>query len=164
MNSRLTTGQLIGLAAAVLVLICFFFPWVELNLLLASINLSGFQLASGTGPAGASFPGVSSLWLVPLSMTGVLVLVGACFLGSSSKSKTIAGLLLLTGCVSALIILYQYFNLNQQFNQDAFGMIAQKMFSYSFGAHASLFGSVLVAGGGLVDLARSPKAQTSETP
>lgn len=163
MNSRLTTGQLIGLVAAVLVLICFFFPWVELNLFLASINLSGFQLASGSGPAGASFPGVSSLWLVPLSMIGVLLLIGACLLGSGSTSKAIAGLLLVTGGASALVILYQYFNLNQQLNQDAVGMLAQNMFRYSFGAHASLFGSVVVAGGGLIDLARSPKPQNSET-
>lgn len=162
MNTRLTTGQLVGLAAALLVLFCFFFPWVEMNLFLASVNLSGFQLATGSGPGGANFPGVPSLLLVPLTMVGVLVLVAVCFFSPSSMSKTIAGLLLIAGAVSALIILYQYFNLNQQLNQDPFGMIAQKMFSYSFGAHASLLGSVLVAGGGLIDLARSPKAKTPE--
>src|ERR1041384_4022540 len=163
MSSRLTTGQLIGLAAAVLVLLCFFFPWIELNLLLASVNLSGFQLATGSGPAGSNFAGVPSLLLVPLSMAGVLVLVATCFFGSSSTTKTIAGLLLVAGGISSLIILYHYFNLNQQFNRDAFGMIAQQVFSYSFGAHASLFGSVLVAGGGLLDLARSPKASSHAT-
>lgn len=157
MNSRLTTGQLIGLIAAVLVLFCFFFPWVEVNLLLASVNISGFQLATGNGPAGANFSGVYSLLLVPLSMAGVLVLVGACFFGSGSATKSVAGLLLFAGGLSALIILYHYFNLNKEFNQDAFGMIAQQVFSYSFGAHASLFGSVVVAGGGLIDLARSPR-------
>jgi len=136
---------------------------IELNLLLASVNLSGFQLATGSGPAGASFAGVPSLLLVPLSMVGVLVLVAACFFGSGSTTKTIAGLLLVAGGVSALIILYQYFNLNHELNRDAFGMIAQQVFSYSFGAHASLFGSVLVAGGGLLDLARSPKPRSHET-
>ena len=157
MNTRLTTGQLIGLAAAVLVLFCFFFPWIELNLLLASVNLSGFQLATGSGPAGANFAGIPSLLLVPLTMVSVLVLVAVCYFGAGSTTKTIAGLLLIAGGVSALIILYQYFNLNQQFNKDPFGMIAQNLFSYSFGAHVSLFGSVLVAGGGLIDLARSPR-------
>ena len=96
-------------------------------------------------------------------MVGVLVLVAACFFGSGSTTKTIAGLLLVAGGVSALIILYQYFNLNHELNRDAFGMIAQQVFSYSFGAHASLFGSVLVAGGGLLDLARSPKPRSHET-
>lgn len=156
MKSKLTTGQLIGLAAAALVLLCFFFPWIELNLLLASVNISGFQLATGHGPAGANFPGIPSLLLVPLSMVGVLVLIAACFFHSGAATKTIAGLLLVAGGISALVILYQYFNLNQQFNQDALGMIAQRMFAYSFGAHASLVGSVFVAGAGLLDLARSP--------
>lgn len=163
MNSRLTTGQLIGLAAAVLVLFCFFFPWIEMKLLLASINLSGFQLATGSGPAGSSFAGVPSLLLVPLSMAGVLVLLAACFFGSGSRTRTIAAVLLVAGGISALIILYHYFNLNQQFNQDPLGMIAQNMFSYSFGAHASLFGSVMVAGSGLLDLARAPKTTITET-
>jgi hypothetical protein len=162
MNTRLTTGQLIGLAAAVLVLFCFFVPWIEMNLLLASVNLSGFQLATGSGPAGANFVGVPSLLLVPLTMAGVLVLVAVCFFGAGSTTKTIAGLLLVAGGLSALVILYQYFNLNQQLNKDPFGMIAQNLFSYTFGAHASLFGSVVVAGGGLIDLARSPKAKSTE--
>jgi hypothetical protein len=95
-------------------------------------------------------------------MAAVLVLVDTCYFGSGSTTKTIAGLLLVDGGISALIILYHYFNLNQQFNRDAFGMIAQKVFTYSFGAHASLFGSVLVAGGGLLDLARSPKTSSHE--
>lgn len=162
MNTRLTTGQLIGLAAALMVLFCFFFPWIELNLLLASVNFSGFQLATGTGPSGATFPGIPSLLLVPLTMTGVLVLLAVCFFSAGSTTKTIAGLLLVAGGVSALIILYQYFNLNQELNNNPIGMIAQNMFTYSFGAHASLFGSVVVAGGGLFDLARSPKTKSPE--
>ena len=154
-DTKLTIGQMLGLGAALLVLLCFFFPWIELNLLFASANLSGFQLATGSGPAGSSPPAVPSLFLVPLSMIGVLVIVAVCFVGQSSAGqlKTIAGLLLLVaGGFSTLLILYQYYNLNQQFNQDVLGMIAQKMFSYSFGAHLSLVGSLIVAGAGLLDL------------
>lgn len=159
-NSKLTTGQLVGLAAAVLVLLCFFFPWIELNLLLASTNLSGFQLATGSGPAGANFSGVPSLLLVPLSMIGVVMVIAICFAGHETAARlrnSAAILLLAAGGISALVILYQYFNLNQQFNQNIMGMIAQKMFSYSFGAHASLFGSVVVVGGGLFDLVTTNK-------
>jgi len=157
--NKLSIGQLIAIGAALLVLLCFFFPWVEINMLLAATNLSGFQLASGGGPAGANFPGTPSLFLVPLSMIGVLVLAAICFAsqGSASQLKSIAVLILIAGGLSALVILYQYFNLNQQFNQNVLGMIAQKMFSYSFGAHASLFGSVVVAGSGLLDLAKGSK-------
>jgi hypothetical protein len=159
-NPKLTVGQMVALGAAVLVLLCFFFPWIELNLLFASTNMSGFQLATGTGPAGSNFAGAPSLLLVPLSMVGVAVLVVACFLGQSSigQLKSIASILLIvSGGISSLVILYQYFNLNQQFNESLAGMIAQKMFSYSFGAHASLFLSVVVAGGGLLDLVTRSK-------
>jgi hypothetical protein len=160
---KLGVGQLIAMAAALLVLLFFFFPWIEINMLLAATNLSGFQLASGNGPAGAKFPGVPSLFLVPLSMVGVLVLVGISFSGqgAAAQLKSVAAILILAaGGISVLVILYQYFNLNQQFNQNVMGMIAQKMFSYSFGAHASLFGSAVVAGGGLLDLVRRPKKPT----
>lgn len=154
-NTKLTIGQMVGLGGALLVLLCFFFPWIELNFLLASTNLSGFQLATGSGPGGSSAPALSSLFLVPLSMIGVLVIVAICLAGQSSAAqlKSIAGLLLIAaGGISAVVILYQYFNLNQQFNQNVLGMIAQKMFSYSFGAHGSLVGSLVVAGAGLLDL------------
>lgn len=36
-------------------------------------------------------------------------------------------------------------------------MMARKMFSYSFGVHGSLLGSVVVAGGGLIDLVYGTK-------
>ena len=163
MNTKLSIGQMLAAGASLLVLLFFFFPWIELNMLLASTTLSGFQIASGNGPAGSNFGGVPSLFLVPLSMIGVLVIAAICFAGQSSASqlKGIAALLLLAaGGISVLVILYQYFNLNQQFNQNVMGMIAQKMFSYSFGAHASLFGSVVVAGGGLLDLVTRSKKPT----
>lgn len=162
--NKLSVGQLIGIGAALLVLLCFFFPWIEINMLLAATNLSGFQLASGSGPAGANFPGVPSLFLVPLSMIAVLVLAAVCFAGrgSAAQLKSIAAILILVaGGISVLVLLYQYFSLNRQFNQDVMGMIAQKMFTYSFGAHASLFGSVVVAGSGLLDLVRGTKKPTS---
>src|SRR5690348_15921827 len=118
--NRLSVGQMIAIGAALLVLLCFFFPCIELNLVLASTNLSGFQLASGNRPAGANFVGVPSLFLVPLAMIGVLVLVTICFAGQGSAAQlksTAAILLLAAGGISVLVILYQYFNLNQQFNQ-----------------------------------------------
>lgn len=63
-----------------------------------------------------------------------------------------SALLVAAGCLSVAIILYQYFNLNQELNQNVLGMITQKIFSYTFGAHASLGGSFVVAGSGLLDL------------
>jgi hypothetical protein len=160
MKSKLTIGQLIGLAASLLVLLAFFVPWIEVNLLLASTNISGYQLATGSGPGGTNFTAVSSLLLVPVCMLGVLVLVAACLLMSSSPAKSLAGtILIVAGGISALIILYQYFTLNQELNRDVLGMITQRMFSYTFGAHASLLGSVLVVGGGLIDFVFGPRTK-----
>lgn len=159
-NSKQSIGHMVGLAAAILVLLCFFFPWIELNFLLASMNISGYQLATGVGPAGSNFVGVPSLLLVPLSMLGVLAVVAASLLvqRSAGHHRGIASVLLIAaGAVSAITILYQYFNLNQQFNQSIVGMMAQKVFSYSFGAHGSLLGSIAVAGGGLIDLMTGKK-------
>jgi len=153
---KISVGQIVAIGAALLVLLLFFFPWVEFNLLLATANISGFQLATGNGPAGASFPSVPSLLLIPLSMIGVLVVAGACMAarGQTAQLKTIASVLLVAaGGLSMLVILYQYFTLNAELNQNILGMIVQKTFSYSFGAHGSLLGSVVVAGGGLIDLA-----------
>jgi hypothetical protein len=152
---KISFGQIVALAAALIVLVCFFFPWVEFNLLLASANISGFQLASGNGPAGASFAGIPSLWLIPLSMVGVLVVVGVGLAAQASASqfKAIAAIAVIgAGGLSVLVILYQYFNLNQELNQNVLGMIMQRTFSYSFGAHGSLLGSAVVAGGGFIDL------------
>ena len=151
-NSKITLGQVVAVGAALVVLLLFFFPWIELNLLLATANLSGFQLATGSGPAGANFPGIPSLLLVPLSMLGVLALVALCFLGSGAQLKTAAVLLIGAGAISALIIIYQYLNLNQDLNQNFVGMITQRMFTYTLGAHGSLIGSAIVSIGGIVDL------------
>ncbi|HJP93396.1 MAG TPA: hypothetical protein VJ875_15670 [Pyrinomonadaceae bacterium] len=152
-NSKLTTGQMVGVGAAVLVLLLFFFPWIELNLLLATTNLSGFQLATGSGPAGANFPGVPSLLLVPLSMLAVLGLVAFGLLSSNKQLKGVAAVFFIgAGAISGLIIIYQYLNLNQELNQNILGMITQKMFTYSFGAHGSLIGSAIVSVGGVLDL------------
>jgi ABC-type transport system involved in cytochrome c biogenesis permease subunit len=157
-NSRLTIGQVVGLGAALLVLLLFFFPWVEFNLLLASVNMSGYQLATGSGPVGSKFPGVPSLWLVPLSMLGVLALLGSCFLNQKSQLRSIAGVLLIVaGGISAVVILYQYLNLNHELNQNPVGLFAQNLFSYSFGAHGALVGSGGVAVGGVIDLMTAPK-------
>jgi hypothetical protein len=160
---KISVGQMIAIAAALLVLLLFFFPWVEFNLLLATANMTGFQLATGNGPAGASFPGVPSLLLIPLTMIGALIVGAVCLFGQNpaSQLKRVASVLLITaGGISVLVILYQYFTLNAEMNSNVLGFVAQKMFSYSFGAHASLFGSGVVAGGGLLDLVTRSKKPT----
>jgi hypothetical protein len=154
-SNNLTMGQIVGLVASLFVLICFFMPWIELNMLIVSANLSGYQLATGSGPAGSSFPGVPSLLLLPLGMLAVVGIVSSRLLGKGAAAplQKISPLVLIAvGGLSVAILLYQYINLNAQFNQNVFGLVAQNVFSYSFGAGASLFGSLIVAAGGLLDL------------
>ena len=157
---KISLGQIVALGAALLVLLLFFFPWVEFNLLLATANISGFQLATGNGPGGSSFPSIPILLLVPLSMIGALLIVALCIAtgAATAQLRSIASVLVIAaGGLSVLVILYQYFNLNAELNQNVLGMIVQKTFSYSFGAHGSLIGSVVVAGGGLIDLVMGKK-------
>lgn len=164
MNKKLSIGQIVAAGAALLVLLLFFFPWVEFNLFLATANMSGFQLATGSGPGGASIRSVPSLLLIPLSMVAVLVLAAVFLFGQNSAAqlKTIASVLLIAaGGISVLVILYQYFNLNAELNSNVLGFVAQKMFTYSFGAHGSLVGSLVVTGGGLLDLAIGKKPTPS---
>jgi hypothetical protein len=161
-GSKFSAGQMVGFGAAIVVLLLFFFPWIELNFFLASTNLSGFQIATGSGPAGTNFPGVTSLLLIPLSMLAVIASLIALVAGKDSASlrRAASALLVAAGCICVVVILYQYFSLSQQFNQSIAGLVAQKVFSYSFGAHASLVGSLVVAGGGVIDLANLGKNQT----
>jgi hypothetical protein len=151
-------GQLIGLVAAVAVLLCFFLPWVEVGVSFAKANLNGYQLATGSGPAGLSISSWSSLLLVPASMVAATVAVLAKALGSRPApqgSRLISLVLIAAGGVSAAVILYQYFDLNAEFNKNVLGIIAQNLVTHLFGWVASLVGSFVVLVGGVLDLRAS---------
>ena len=55
----------VNLSAALIVLVCFFLPWVQVSCGGASDSLSGFDLARD---------GHTLLWLVPLLMLAVLLM------------------------------------------------------------------------------------------
>jgi len=83
----------VSLSAAVIVLICFFLPWVQVSCGAAKDSLSGVDLARDAH---------STLWLIPvLALAAVL----ACFLGSW-KGKLDFGALLgfVTGIISAYLM------------------------------------------------------------
>jgi hypothetical protein len=56
----------INLSAAIIVLVCFFLPWVQVSCAGSKDTLSGLDLARQDDPL---------LWLVPLLMCAVLVLI-----------------------------------------------------------------------------------------
>jgi len=161
-NTNKSFGQVISFVAAVSVLLCFFVPWVEVGFSVVKTNLSGYQLATGSGPAGVSLPGWTLLLLVPASMIGVLTLVVWPRLGFGSTHKhgpTIGALLALAGAASAVAMMYQYYDLNAEFNKNVLGVLAQNLVTHSFGWTASLIGSVIVVVGGVIDLYSSNKAK-----
>lgn len=164
-TNRSSTGHLIGLVAALAVLVLFFLPWVEVGASFVKTNLSGYQLATGSGPAGLSISSWTSLLLVPASMLVVIAAVLATTLGyrpAPRGDRWISIALIAAGGVSAAAILYQYFDLNAEFNKNVIGVLAQNLVSHVFGWGASLAGSLVVAVGGVLDM-RSSSAENTLT-
>jgi hypothetical protein len=155
-----SAGQLIGLVAALAVLLCFFLPWVEVGVSFVKSNLSGYQLATGSGPAGLSISSWTSLLLVPASMLVAVAAAIAARFGyrpAALGDRLISITLIAAGGASAAVILYQYFDLNAEFNKNIVGVLAQNLVSHMFGWGASLFGSFIVLAGGVLDLSSSKK-------
>ena len=153
-----SAGQLIGLVAALAVLLCFFLPWVEIGVSFVKTNLSGYQLATGSGPAGLSISSWTILLLVPASMLLAVAAAIATTLGyrpAAQGYRLISIALIAAGGVSAAVILYQYFALNAEFNKNVLGILAQNLVSHMFGWGASLAGSFIVLVGGVLDLRSS---------
>lgn len=160
-NKPKSFGQIIGLVAALIVLVCFFVPWLEVGLSFLRVTLSGWQLASGSGPAEMKVPGVMSLWLVPLSMVVTAIIIVGSLMNAHrtvASVRSTALLMLMLGGVSALALLYNYFDLNHQFNRDVMGMLAQNLVSYAPGWAVSLLGSLAVLAGGAIDLGSHGRA------
>lgn len=162
-TKRSSTGHLIGLVAALAVLVLFFLPWVEVGVSFVKTNLSGYQLATGSGPAGLNISSWTSLLVVPASMLVVIAAVLATSLGyrpASHGDRWISIALIAAGGVSVAAILYQYFDLNAEFNKNVLGVLAQNLVSHVFGWGASLAGSLVVVIGGVLDL-RSSNAENT---
>jgi hypothetical protein len=83
----------INVSAAIIVLICFFLPWVQVSCGRGSDTLSGLGLARGEHPL---------LWLVPILMLAVLT-VG--LLSAWKEQPTLAAMVCaIAGLVTALLM------------------------------------------------------------
>ena len=163
-SAKSSISRAISIAAALVALLCFFLPWVEVGAGFLKANLSGYQLATGSGPAGASIPSWTSLLLVPASMLAVVALAGVSMLVNKSDgqaSRAISMLLIAAGGVSAAAIAYLYFDLNAEFNKTVFGVLAQNLVAYTFGGGATLLGSLVIVAGGVFDLLSTGGKQRS---
>src|SRR5205807_10369988 len=65
-RERLVMLRRINLSAAIIVLVCFFLPWVQVSCAGAKDSLSGLDLARQDD---------ALLWLIPLVICGVLVFI-----------------------------------------------------------------------------------------
>ena len=83
----------INLSGAVIVLICFFLPWIQVSCGGASDTLSGFSLARDEHPL---------LWLVPILMLAVL---GVGLLRAWNEQPKVAAIVgVLSGTVTVLLM------------------------------------------------------------
>ncbi len=106
MESRRVTTSM-----ALIALICFFLPWVQLSCGTSENRLSGIDLARD---------GHSGLWLIPLLMLGVL------FLGMARAWKDKRQLLAMVGLVAGLVSAY-LMNRERIRAEDTSGLIAVRL-------------------------------------
>ena len=101
----------INISAALIVLVCFFLPWVQVSCGGAAQTLSGFDLAKDERVL---------LWLVPIAMIAVLVI----FLWRSRKESgaTAAMLSAVSGAITALLL-----NRERMRTQDSVALIAAQL-------------------------------------
>ena len=120
MNSRRVT-----ISVALIVLICFFLPWVQLSCGTSENNLSGVDLARD---------GHTGLWLLPLLMLVLLFLSIARTWKDRRELSTMVGLV--SGLVSAYLV-----NRERVRAEDSSGLIAVGLtgwFWLTFGATIAL--------------------------
>jgi hypothetical protein len=83
----------INLSATIIVLVCFFLPWVQVSCAGARDSLSGLDLARQDDPL---------LWIVPLSMSAVLIFV---LLRMRAAGSQLLGLLSTLGGVIVVVLM-----------------------------------------------------------
>lgn len=121
----------INLSAAIIVLICFFLPWVQVSCGGASDNLSGLALARDGHP---------TLWLVPILMLAVLT-VGL-LRAWTEQPKLAAIVCILSGVLSALLM-----NRERARVHDSSGLLSPQLTGWFW---LSLISAVAIVLSGLV--------------
>jgi hypothetical protein len=101
----------INLSATIIVLVCFFLPWIQVSCGGAQDSLSGFNLARQEEPL---------LWLIPLSMCAVLVFV---LIRRRAADSKVLGLL---STFAGLIIVF-LMNRERTRAHNGFGLIAVQL-------------------------------------
>ena len=133
MNKRLT------LSMTLIILICFFLPWVQVSCGSSRDTLSGIDLARD---------GHNGLWLIPLCMLGVL------FLNVARNWKEKREILSLINLIAALLTAY-LMNRERLRAEDSAGLIAIGITGWFWLGLGSSLGLVVVAVLGILKYPRS---------
>ena len=132
----------INLSGAIIVLVCFFLPWVQVSCAGASDSLSGLDLARDDD---------ALLWLIPLLMCAVLVLV---LLRRRAASPHLLGLL--STFAGAIVVFLMNRERTRAHNES--GLIAAQLTGWFW---LGFFAAVAVVVTGIAILLRRQRAPES---
>jgi len=130
----------INLSAAIIVLVCFFLPWVQVSCAGANDTLSGLNLARHDD---------ALLWLIPLSMCAVLVLGLLRARRESSKGYAI------TSAICGVVVLV-LLNRERGQVQNESGLMAAQLTGWFWLAFISAIALVVTALGLVLRRQRAP--------
>lgn len=129
----------LNLSATIIVLVCFFLPWVQVSCGGAQDSLSGFDLARQDDPL---------LWIIPLSMCAVLVFV---LLRMRAASSQLLGLLSTLGGVIVVVLM----NRERTRAHNPSGLLSAQLTGWFW---LGLFAAVAVVATGIAILLRRQRA------
>jgi len=132
----------VNLSAAIIVLVCFFLPWVQVSCAGAKDTLSGLGLARQDDPL---------LWLVPLAMCAVLIFI---LLRMRPARPQLLGAL---STCSGLIVVF-LMNRERTSAHNESGLVAAQLTGWFW---LGLFAGVAVTVTGIAILLRKPRAAGS---
>lgn len=114
---KTTKSALLVYAGALLVVVCFFLPWISVSFFGVSFSITGMNIASGGGSSemkelASGFSSNPLLYIVP-----VLAIVAAvvAYVGSKKMGSKNAGILeIILGVVPLVYGIYQLYQANQE--------------------------------------------------
>lgn len=132
----------INLSATIVVLVCFFLPWVQVSCAGAKDSVSGFDLARQDD---------ALLWLIPLAMCAVLVFV---LIRMRAARPQLLGIL--STCAGLIVVLMM--NRERTRAHNSAGLIAAQLTGWFW---LGLFTAVIIVVTGIGILVRKPKIPAS---
>jgi predicted branched-subunit amino acid permease len=128
----------INLSAAIIVLVCFFMPWVQVSCAGAKDSLSGLSLARQEDPL---------LWLIPLAMCAVLIFI--LLRMRPARPQLLGALTTFCGAIVALLM-----NRERGRTYSATALLAPRLTGWFW---LGLFSAMVVTTTGIAILLRKPR-------